>query len=269
MKFGQCVAFGLTAALAAASPLAAHADDSGKGVQGYFMLGAGMAPEYDGADSYELVPYIEGLVAKGNYFLRFDSGALQVNLVNSGSFHAGPLVGVVQGRGAVESNPVSAMRNVAWSLAGGGFLEYQHNYADPRSGERLTVSAMQGAINGRTGLRVTARASANRPLEFANPGLIAALAVDVTWADNKYMNTFFSVDAADSAASGLAPFHAGSGIESAGVGFSLDQFLSRKWSVGMRLHYARLMGDASDSPVTSVAGSPNQFFGGLVLGYVL
>jgi outer membrane scaffolding protein for murein synthesis (MipA/OmpV family) len=67
----------------------------------------------------------------------------------------------------------------------------------------------------------------------------------------------------------LPVFDAGSGVSTVGIALSLDQFLSRHFGIGLRTHYGRLMGDAGSSPVSTIAGSPNQYFIGLVANYVL
>ncbi|MGH6828735.1 MAG: MipA/OmpV family protein, partial [Rhizomicrobium sp.] len=237
-------------------------------VQGQVSLGAGAMPDYEGASAYVLTPYLDGELHDGPYFVRFEGGALALNLLDMGGFHAGPLVGYRLGRGDVSNGEISRMRHIRYSITGGAFAEYEHRADDPRSGERVTLSAADGTLNAQTGWTVVLRALVHRPVEFVDPGLIAAVEGDLTWADSSYMQTFFSVNPVDSAASGLPLFDAGSGMESAGVAFSLDQFLSRKWSVGLRLHYGRLVGDAAKSPVVA-QGSPDQFFGALVVGYVI
>jgi outer membrane scaffolding protein for murein synthesis (MipA/OmpV family) len=239
------------------------------GVQGYVTLGAGLLPDYEGASKYVVVPYLDGEAGEGNYFLRFDGGALQLNLLDDEDFHAGPLLGYRMGRGDVYDGAVSRMRHIRYSITDGGFVEYEHLAQDPRSGERVTLSVAEGNLNYETGLSATLRLVAHRPLSFIDEGLIASLEFDGAWSDGKFMQTFFGVDGPDAIASGFPQFRAHSAMESAGVSLSLDQFLSSKWSIGVRTHYARLLDDAADSPVTAIAGSPNQLFGGLVVGYVL
>ena len=248
----------------------AEAQDTENGtIQGYVALGTGLLPDYEGASKYIVVPYLDGQANYGNYFLRFDGGAFQLNVIDDDHFHAGPLLGYRMGRGDVFDDAVSRMNHIRYSITDGGFLEYEHLANDPRSGERVTLSVAEGNINSDSGLNIGLRASIHRPLEFIDAGLIAAIEIDGNWGDGRYMQNYFGIDLLDSQRSGFRAFDAHSGMESAGIAFSLDQFLSPKWSVGVRLHYARLLDDAAISPVTSVAGSPNQLFGGLVVGYVL
>lgn len=251
----------------AAAQSAQMADQGG--IQGYVSLGTGLLPDYEGASKYIVVPYADAQVNDGNYFLRFDGGALQFNLLDDDNWHAGPLIGYRMGRGDVYSGAVARMQHIRYSITDGAFVEYEHLAEDPRSGERLTLSVADGNINRDSGFDITLRGTVHRPLDFIDAGLIAAVSVDTAFGDGKYMQTYFGVDGPDALASGFPVFRAGSGLRKAGISLSLDQYLSPKWSVGVRMNYERLFGDAADSPVTAIAGSPDQMFAGLVLGYVL
>jgi outer membrane scaffolding protein for murein synthesis (MipA/OmpV family) len=257
-----------TAQTNADNAAAQAAADQG-GIQGYVSLGVGLMPDYEGASKYIVVPYADAQANDGNYFLRFDSGALQLNLLDGEHWHAGPLIGYRMGRGDVYSGAVARMQHIRYSLTDGAFVEYEHLADDPRSGERLTLSVADGNINRDSGLDITLRGTVHRPLDFIDAGLIAAVSVDTAFGDGKYMQTYFGVNGPDALASGFPVFRAGSGLRKAGISLSLDQYLSPKWSVGVRLNYERLFGDAEASPVTAIAGSPDQMFAGLVLGYVL
>jgi MipA family protein len=78
-----------------------------------------------------------------------------------------------------------------------------------------------------------------------------------SFADAKYMDSYFSVTAAESIASGLAAFNAGSGFKSIGVEAGARYDFASDWAVESSVTYNRLIGDAANSPVTSV-GSRDQ-----------
>jgi outer membrane scaffolding protein for murein synthesis (MipA/OmpV family) len=71
-----------------------------------------------------------------------------------------------------------------------------------------------------------------------------------TWADGRYMQAFFGVTDAQSAASGRRTFKAGAGIKSAQLGTGLEFEIDKHWSMAGGVQVKRLMGDAADSPVT-------------------
>jgi outer membrane scaffolding protein for murein synthesis (MipA/OmpV family) len=74
----------------------------------------------------------------------------------------------------------------------------------------------------------------------AGPGL--------TWGSSQYNQTFFGVNARQSAQSGLAAYSPGSGITfrvSAGANYQL----TRNWGLGARVTASRFQGDIADSPI--------------------
>ncbi|HEX3486042.1 MAG TPA: MipA/OmpV family protein [Micropepsaceae bacterium] len=243
--------------------------DEEKNVHGYISVGAGLLPDYIGSKYYEAIPFVTGRVNYGNYYARFEDGALRFNILDNSSFHLGPLVGFQLDRGSVDSPAVSKMRHLDFSVTDGAFLEYEHVATDPRSSERITLMVADGNINQSSGWTITVRGGITRPLAFINEGLIASIEADTTWGDQPFMRTYFGVNNSDSALSGLPPYIAHSGIEGVGAALSLDQFLSPKWGVGVRFHYMRLLNSAAHSPITQIAGSKDQFFAAFVINYVL
>jgi outer membrane scaffolding protein for murein synthesis (MipA/OmpV family) len=272
----------LVAASISAVPAAAQADQSqppqnspvasdtptegGSKWAGYGSLGAAFLPEYEGSNAYVLLPYVEGRLNYDNYYMRFEGGQLRFNILDDERFHIGPLIGFRRGRGNVNS-PVHLFHHLDDTETVGGFAEWEYVGKDPRYGATFTVSA-DDAVYGEksSGWTVVGRVTARRPLDFINPGFIVSLTMDTTWASRPYMRTYFGVSPADSAASGLPVFSPGSSFANWGVALSVDQFLSPHFSVGLRGHYGRELGDAANSPVTRDA---NQWFAGVVVGYVL
>lgn len=89
----------------------------------------------------------------------------------------------------------------------------------------------------------------------------------VGFASSKYMNTYFSVSAAESAASGLARFKAGGGFKSIGVETRFTYDLNDKVKLHLQGGYDRLIGDAGKSPLVGKVGSKDQFNIGTGLTY--
>jgi outer membrane scaffolding protein for murein synthesis (MipA/OmpV family) len=232
---------------------------------GYGSLGLSFLPEYEGSSSYVLLPYAEGRLNYGNYYARFEGGGLRFNLIDSEQFHAGPLIGFRRGRGNV-NNIIRTFKHLDDTETAGGFIEWEHVADDPRSGETVTVSADNAVYGEKGGWTIVTRATIRRPVEAVNPGFIVSLTGDLSWISRSYAQKYFGVSPSDSLASGLPVDNPGDGFNRVGVALSVDQFLSRHFSVGVRGYYARLVGPAGDSPVTSDA---NQYFAGIVAGYVL
>lgn len=249
------------------SPIASDTpSEGGSKWAGYGSLGLGLLPEYEGSNSYGLMPYVEGRLNYDNYYARFEGGALRINLIDDEQFHAGPLIGFRRGRGNVNS-PLHLFHHLDDTETAGAFIEWEHVAKDPRSGETITIAADDSVYGEKTGgWTIVARATARRPLEFVNPGFIVSLTGDLSWVSRPYMRMYFGVSPSDSTASGLPIYAPGNGFNRVGAALSVDQFLSRHFSVGLRGYYGRLMGDAADSPVTA---DRSQFFAGFVAGYVL
>lgn len=243
--------------------------DSNSPWAGYGSLGAAFLPEYEGSSSYVLLPYVEGRLNYDNYYMRFEGGALRFNVIDNDTWHAGPLIGLRRGRGNVNS-PVRFFHHLDDTETAGGFIEWEHVGKDPRYGATITISADDAVYGEKTGgWTIVTRGTIRRPLDFINPGFIVSLTGDISWVARPYMRTYFGVSPTDAAASGLPAFNPSDGFNRIGVALSVDQFLSRHFSIGLRGYYADTLGEAARSPVVSIAGSQNQFFAGAVVGYVL
>jgi outer membrane protein len=82
----------------------------------------------------------------------------------------------------------------------------------------------------------------------------------VSWASGKYMDAYFSVSAAEAAASSFGTFDAGAGIKSVGIEAAVRHDFDQNWAVEAGVGYDRLTGDAANSPIVN-AGSKDQFSG--------
>jgi outer membrane scaffolding protein for murein synthesis (MipA/OmpV family) len=91
--------------------------------------------------------------------------------------------------------------------------------------------------------------------------------IESTYASGDYMNEFFSINAADSARSGLKMFNADSGIKDVGARASVGYKFSNGIGITGMASVTQLLGDASDSPVTDDEGSATQLFGGALVSY--
>lgn len=106
--------------------------------------------------------------------------------------------------------------------------------------------------------------------------MVASLSVSAEWADSDYHDYYFRVS--DAAYTGPAPAPLpefepqGGGFTSAGLnlllGIDLDGNVANG-GLGLIVigGYSRVLGDAADTPFTSIRGTKDQFFGGLGIGY--
>ena len=96
------------------------------------------------------------------------------------------------------------------------------------------------------------------------------LSLSAEFAGDRYASYYFDVSPAESAASGLRPYAAKGGLKELGGNILIVHSLSDKrkgWSLFGIASYNRLQGDFARSPIVADAGSANQAFGALGIGY--
>ena len=87
-------------------------------------------------------------------------------------------------------------------------------------------------------------------------------------ADQEFAETYFGVRPFEAAINGLVPaYRPSGGLNSVGVATSLSYDWSPEWSTTVSVSYARLVGDAADSPIVKRFGSENQFTFGASVSY--
>lgn len=234
-------------------------------------VGAGLilAPSYLGDDAYQLSAVPDVRVTYGDEFFASVDG-VGYTVVKSGVWRAGPIAAYDFGRDEDGSGPfviagddtddLEGLGDVDGTIEIGGFLEYDTRPLKARIEIRQGLNGHEGLI-GELSLRTGAR------LVVADRPVIIRVGPDVTLVDDAYNDTFFGVDAGQSAASGLDEFDADGGLLSYGVGSSVVvPFNDRVSAVGFA-RYERLAGDAADSSLVEDRGSVDQAAFGLFLNY--
>ena len=100
-----------------------------------------------------------------------------------------------------------------------------------------------------------------------SPKLSLNATVFTDYASDDYMETYFGIDAANAARSGLDTFDADAGFKDVGLSLAPRYGGAEGWAVTGLLAYKRMLGDAEDSPVVDDVGDANQLFAGLLLTY--
>jgi outer membrane protein len=229
---------------------------------GFVGLGVGYSPDYEGSDEYEAVPapfgrYVWGsgrYVNLGGTQGSERAGRLSLNIVSrdwSEVFEFGPLLQYRMKRDDdVDNSQVSRMEEVDAATEAGLFagintgpwsaqLAFASDVSDEHSG---TVVYLKGGY--RTDL------SDKLQIKFG---------VSTAWASDDYMETYFGVDATDSARSGLSQYSASSGIKDVGLNVTGNYQFNQKWGLVGAVGYTRMLNDAEDSPVVDDAGDKNQY----------
>lgn len=219
-------------------------------------IGVASVPRYLGSGDDRILP-VPMLGARHGRFVFGDvpggtsPASVGIHLVETASWNFGTFVSYDLGDQRKESvdSHLHGLGDIKPTGHAGFFAGYSVAWL------ALRASA-QSDIGGKDqGMTASFEAMAQFPL---SQRLFVGAGPSLTWADQSRMQTFFAVDAAQSANSGLAQYSTRAGLQS--VDFSLLAMyqVSTHWSMGARVAATRLQQEAADSPVveddTQLAG---------------
>jgi outer membrane protein len=263
---GASLSSGLALAQPASTGGGAVGDsDPGQGINFTLGAGAGIAPDYEGSDDYEAVPFWNlraGNLYHPETYVQVLGPRLLSNFLPHDHWRLGLAGQFIKERDDVEDDRVDDLESVDASvmlglIAGYDFLATLQNDLVLEVEGRQDVAddnGFLGTIRGRYGSR------------FAEQWRFDAL-VQTTWASEDYMSSYFGIDAGDAARSGLDQFNADEGFKDVAFGASLTYRFLENWSATGTGTYTRLIGDAADSPVVDDQGDENQVFAGFLINY--
>lgn len=239
-------------------------------------VGGIYGPSYDGSDDYVLtpVPIVQGEV-RGVTITPRPAG-VALDFIPDGrdariGFSLGPVATISANRRRQIKDPVvraAGKLDMAIELGvSGGVTAYKllNDY------DSLTFSAdVKWDVNGAyKGMTWAPSVSYVTPLSKA---VLATLSVSAHHADDKYARYYYSVTPAQSTASGLPQYQADGGWDSVSTGLLVGWDLSGDlrdgglaiFAVGS---YSRMLGDAKDTPYTSLRGDADQWLAGAGVAY--
>jgi outer membrane protein len=237
----------------------------GDGIRVTLGAGAGVAPDYEGSDYYEPVPLWNlsvGNLYHPKTYVQLLGPRLRSNFIPDDHWRLGVAGQFIRKRDDVHNDRVDDLKSVDASVMLGVIGGYDF-LAGPQQDLILEIEARQDVAND-NGFLATIRGSYGGVL--TESWRMVAF-VGSTWADDDYMNSYFTIDAADAAASGLDQYSADEGFKDVSFGGALTYRFLESWSVAVLGTYARLLGDAKDSPIVDDVGDANQFFGGALINY--
>ena len=229
----------------------------------FIALGAISVPEFEGADDNAVAPFIIGRLDLGDAgALRIAGTGLQYNLIGGRSAWAlGPLLSYRPKRdGSVDDPVLRTLREVDAAVEVGAFVEY--GWRDALAGGDRLALGLEG--KGGKGAQWALTASYMAP---RLGGLQFSADARLGFANGRYMDSYFSIDADNSARSGLPQYTATGGAKSGSVGFNLGYDLDGGWMLLGRVGYTRLLGDARDSPIVKLRDSAGSTSAGVAVGY--
>lgn len=215
-------------------------------------LGGGGAslPKYPGSDEQKTraLPIVD--VRYGRFFLGGDSGpggsgpggGLGMNFYEDERWRIGAAIsaGAFKARNERDDARLRGLGDIDGTTRLATFAGYSSGWF----GADVSVSRDVGG--NKQGLVAELDLSASWPV--SRKFLISA-GPSVTWANGEHMQTFYGIDAQQSARSGRPQYRAGSGVASVGFSASARYRIDAHWGLGAFVSTSQLQGDAKDSPI--------------------
>lgn len=165
------------------------------------------------------------------------------NLVQTPSFRAGVALGstFVKARKESDDARLAGLGDVDGTSRAATYASYTVKWFTARASASTDIGGKHQGTLASLGLE-----SRFEPIDH----LSVTIGPELTWGDSKYMQTFFGIDALQSANSGRAEYTPGAGMLNAQLGLGVDYAITSKWGVGARMALIQLQGSAADSPIT-------------------
>ncbi|AOK56252.1 structural protein MipA [Burkholderia stagnalis] len=210
-------------------------------------VGAGMAflPRYAGSDRYRLLGGPNVDVRYRDLFFLSTGEGLGANVLRGPNWRVSLSVGYDLGRRSSDDvghlngfdniNPAPVMKLSADYVISKDFPLVL----------RADVRRSLGGSNGWVG-----DLSAYMPLPGSNEHFFWFAGPTVSFADARYLNSWFGVSDGAAARSGLPRYSSGAGLKSVGAGVTMVWFVNKHWFLTMDGAIEQLVGRAAHSPVT-------------------
>ena len=230
-------------------------------------LGIGSTPEFSGAKD-RITGAAPGLRYKlsGYRYVEWWGPLVNVNVIDSPHWRAGPTLNYRFGRSDVEDPAVNLLPEIDGTLEGGAFATYSHtNTKGIPWLIRMGVSGMTDLGNEHNGFSATVFGSIWMPLSRT---VFVGLGGGAVYGSRDFMQTYYGVTTAGAAASGLSPYSPGGGLRNYFIWPAVIWKFDKNWAAGTMLFYQRLTGAAADSPIVRDRGTAHQLTGGIGIGYL-
>ncbi len=254
----------MTAAALLLAPISALAGDGEHFWSGdwYLKVGAAgfAAPRYEGAKGhlFQVTPLIS--LGKAGSTVRFSSRNDNPSfaLIDNGAFRAGATGKLVMPRDEGDSADLRGLTPVKLGGELGAFAEvYPMDWLRVRGEVRHGIRSHHGVV---------ADVAADAFVDIT-PDVRLSAGPRLTVASNDYMDAYYRVKPGQVAASGLAAYDPGGGIQSVGAGAAITWQVNEKIETSAFAEYKRLMGPAADSSLVRQRGERDQFLIGVAATY--
>ncbi|MCF7751059.1 MipA/OmpV family protein [Bacillus subtilis subsp. subtilis] len=243
--------------LLACSP--AKADDADGRWRVAVGAGAQQLPRWLGSDrqQWQAIPFFDIQTPGGSELSSTDG--LSVPLAKAGRWQGGVYGDYLWGRSRSDLGPAlaDALPTLHTRLHAGGFVQYQASTA-------LSFDARLGHDLGSNGAYLTLSADYDLPPVWY---LQQSLSLGWRGMNGAAMRRYFGVSPASAALLGTDAWQPGSGSQQASANYSVFVPTSQHTGLALSLEYARLLGDAADSPLVQRFGSRGQWERSLAFVY--
>lgn len=229
------------------------------------------APKYYGDDDYQISALPGIRVTYGDTFFASINEGIGFNLINNGGLRAGPILRYDFGRdqdgdgmfsiSGGGTNDLVGLGDVDGTFELGGFVEYELNQFE------AYLEVRQGLDGGHDGMVGLARLDYKTTIRTAGPPAFLSIGPTMRFSNSGYTSAYFDVNAAQSAASGLAVYNAGGGIMSYGLSAALTIPITKNAAITAISGYDRLTGDVGNSSLVRQRGSRGQAQFGIFTGF--
>lgn len=225
-----------------------------------------LAPVFQGADEYGVSLFPDLRINYKDVFFASVPDGIGYSVINNARWQAGPLVKLRFGRQEdnggspfLLSGDTDGLRGMGdVDIAGelGGFVQYSSGKLRTRVELRQGFGGHDGFV-GDAGISLVGRSG---PLSYS-------IGPRLSFGTSDFIHTYFGIDAAQAAATGLKRYDADGGIQSFGIGGAAVLPLSASAAMTLFAGYDRLGKEVRNSPLVRERGDPNQFSLGLAFGY--
>jgi MipA family protein len=255
-------------ALVSAAPLSSDASaETASTYSGYIIGGVISVPEYEGSSDATVVPLIAGELRLGNNrYAAWDGVSGRINLLNNDRFEFGPAINITLGRDKdIESLKIRRLGEIDTAVELGAFAAYNIP-SGFREGDMIRLSGQVLSDVSDVHEGVVGDLTASYRTRFGDK-LGVSFYNSVSFANDAYADTYFSVTRAGALATGLKATTVEGGVKDVSFGVTATYDLSERWSLFAMTKYSRLLGDFADSPIVDLEGDDNQFSVGLGIGW--
>jgi MipA family protein len=268
MKSHHIIAVSAVLALA---PHSAQAEDAGDGWSGFIAAGPGAAPTYEGGRKYTIIPFVSGDLKYRSATFEFRGLGARLDvfsLFGNGAVYGGPAVQFRLPRDKDVGGPVALLDEVKFNAEGGGFIGV--GFGGNQAGRGRIKLELSGYV-GSKGLNGTALASYAL---VRTEKIFVDIDNSVSFANKKFMRTYFGVTPAEALRSGLEAYTPDASIKNIDTGITIGYQFNSRWGIVANGNYSYLIGDAGKSSLVkdkslkvAGSGSRSQFIGGVGILY--